>query len=186
MKKLLVGLLALGSISAVANDYKVYTTDCVISSQEATISNPKSQQHNNKISFQITAVGLNGSGKILKESLNSNRIDLVEPIVSGLYLRKRICFECNNFVGKRHLGLKLNIDAAAAQNILEHNSGELIPGLPRGINEFKVNPKNISWNHGLRDYAFETKKRFQIHFEPNELDGLSYHIMLSCTQKLNL
>jgi hypothetical protein len=96
------------------------------------------------------------------------------------------CLECDrDVVGKKHIGFKLKIDREAAQKILEHNSGELVPKLPRGIKETKMFPKmstDWSWNNWIGEYEFETKKRFQIHFEPSELDGLSYHIMLSCTQ----
>jgi hypothetical protein len=187
MTKILLGLFMLSSLSVFANEYTTYKTTCEISSEEANISDPENKQHKNKITFEITAIGLNDSKKILRETLNSNELDLVKPLISGIKLGKVFCLDCDrDVVGKRHLGFKLNIERESAQKILENNSRESVPNLPKGIKETKIFPKmksDWSWNNWIGEYEFRIKKRFQIHFEPSVLDGLSYHIMLTCTQK---
>lgn len=163
MKKILTGLLFLVSMQSFANEYVNYKAECQISGDQASITNIEAEVLPNVLNFNLSITSVKSYVEIVRTKLTSD--------VIPQNLLDRMSFS-KTFSGRYYFLFELG--EFESKILLEKLGAIDVPNLPQGFSSGKY--FSLSANR-LSTSEF----RSQIHFSPNQYDGLSYHIDMKCS-----
>lgn len=196
MKKLLIGLLGLGSYTVFANDYATYSIKCDLSGSTQTVESSL-ERFKKKITFEIKTTNIVGS-----ESLINTRFENFRTI-EKVSVTKKECRKINRSGGKckeELRGFFVDLVQDLKFTPITLNNAEL--NVPYEVDSWsrdlsvEINPVSfdtasriVNTLSGRLDYKIpsgitELNKvgfdRYQIHHDfPNE-NGRSFHFEISC------
>lgn len=176
MKRLLIGLVAFGSLTVMANDYTQDSFLCRIHGSQASVSSPGGVFLPNEIILGLRTTRIVGSQKLVKIEYDSDDFKVPEfsKAVPVKYF-DRLSWE---------YGLKFpKFSRSESKILLEKLGAKAVPNLKSGFSFEPVwvsdtqDPAYLMYSAG-RSIAIS-----QLHFKPSQNDGLSYHVTVSCEQR---
>lgn len=173
MKKLVIGLLLFGSLSAFANSYSKKVFKCTLSATSTSISTAIDKKLPNEIKFKAIITSLRGKNKILRTETTS---DLVS--IAWAKKKSKSGFDTHLW---RHVGGEVfkikfkNLSSSKTQSLLSLLSLGNIPELESGLE-----PKMLKMTRSEYHNDYPSKKSVsQIHVK-NSKDGEAYHLKIEC------
>lgn len=185
MKKLLVGFLALGSISSFANEYYTVSRDmtCTVSGDYSSVS-LETVQLPHKIDFHVNVT----ERRYQKKKLLSKKSKVVVA-KRTTSLSENSPFQVSKSSLMRENMLDIQFEDLSREDFQElllelgNNKNNLKPAagiknLKLSINQYYLEDSDY---RGVT-HRYTTLKK-QVHYKTNVNDGLSYHLYINCGQK---
>ena len=165
MKKMLIGLVCLlTTVSVFANEYESAKFSCNVTGDQSSISSIELQGLATENSFDLEIISVKESGRVVKIKQSDDSIVQVSGAKRSIHFSKYFNLEFKKMNKKQ---AKAALEGLGAVNV---------PKLPSGL-KF---PSMFIENHVYLSFDSIRTVRAQVHFGPNDHDGLSYHINIAC------
>ena len=176
-------LLGLGlTQSASAHNYnrRTFESDCTVAGNVQSLHFPmKALPNRLSIHFEQDRIEI---AETKKNAYKSDVRAKYTPVINPLPIFKS---EFKYHEGKKRWGFNLNIDTipvAQLQELLKALGADNVPDLKTSNHGKGLNPGKLKMRVGVyygRD-AKSDSETYQIHFDPTENDGLSFHLTFAC------
>lgn len=184
MKKLLIALLAFGSICSYANEYEQSTVFCKLTGD---FQNFETKRKLKTVKFKIKVTSIKGKDKVVKsEFLGTDLLKLKEVKIKRRSTKFKLRMNAEPMIvyynlRPTHIVSFHKLDTNDLERLLTELGGDLKTNIKQGLDIDQLRLKNKSKVHDVSDRYEE-----QIHTDHTGIDGSSYHVKLYCSLFSNL